>query len=1791
MSINPLVFANNVAEEFRRYLLSAFPMADPELAEQARAFLSSATPLDMPLIKGPYVTLSEAFAAGDPIADMASKGVLHPVMPGLIGYFKMYRHQQEVFEAVKANKHVLISTGTGSGKTEAFLYPIIDDLLRQRDQSVLKGLTAILIYPMNALANDQLERLRVMLAGTGITFGQWIGSTPRSGRSPLVDRFEGSSRAAFLDERKKRLDEARQRDKAARALAPEEECLSEEEIRERMPRILITNYRQLEILLTRLPDVKLFARSPLKYLVFDEAHTYDGAAGAEVACLIRRLRLLANKAAEEVICIGTSATLTDPDKKDDGQAAIRFASRFFGVDEKTVKLVGESYVQREWPKNRYKPEPPQGDGTERLGRLLTALNEPIDVSALKTEVESLTGTSFNPGDDWRGSLFDHLVSNEYVFQCAQILKRPQELAEGAWIVSNAVKHNRCLAGEATTAELLAYLTLGAAAGRAGESLLRPKVHFFVRGLDEMVVAADGDGVTTSLQLFPSQSKAKDTLPLVHDDGLFPVAVCRECGQHFFERNYGKLKIIEGSGHRVSLTSGNLQETTTGESSAWWAADPSGTRLVMTNRLLDEVDEDEESTAAKKFMTAFVCRVCGALHVTGGSRCLAEGCGHDKPLLPVLVLGGQLSSCPTCGALSRKIGGRMLEPARKVRAVAVADVHVLAQAMINSAPKGHQKLVIFADSRQDAAFQAGWIQDHGRRIRLRHMMYEIMRSADRSLSLDELTDELQASFKRQRRLVEVLLPEMVEEFADQTFEQRNLWIRVGRALEYMVLREFTSGLRKREILEAMGLARVDYEGLTPEQSDVVQWANIVGITPTEAVQGVSLILDTWRRGRMLYVDRDPVFSHYHKKDDPWVQAGLLPVREFKPEGMVLTPRSPNGRRAKYWRSMTNSRGNSLVQLLLKAWSSNSQSLDLNLATESLWELLTNKLGIVETVDIRTANGDVIEHDVGQIDSSKVRIAVQEERHRCKKCQRISTRSAPGNVCMRRYCGGTTVREEPSWEDYNTSVMRRPFTMVNAEEHTAQVPSEVRNKVEQDFKSPQGRTNCLVATPTLELGVDIGGLDMVLMRNVPPQPNNYWQRAGRAGRQERMAVITTHCRHANHDRYFFEDPLRLLGGSIAAPAFNLRNPLMLEKHVRAAVLSELLLQSQDGTDIAEHIEKVLNEAFPLFIREYLLDDEDHFRTAVPSMDKLGESIDRQKSSLVEKIHGLFLAHWPRDEAASITKQSIEQALVRLPDELQLVLERLHDRLGWARKTREEIQRRQRIGLIEKEEEQLLRRCDDFVKSVVKRDNSTYTLIVLSSEGFLPGYGIYEGGIVASALSGFARRSGPVRFELSRPRAVALREFVAGNRLYANRGTFYVTRYHFAPEAEGGITTLHVDPKKQYVARAGATVDYGQSGLKAVSAIPISDLDLAHEGRITEDEVLRFAMPVLIAGRLLDHHRGGRAFKIGKYEVHHLRGQGIELVNLGEAGKVGSGELGFHICQICGAAKSPYVVDKEKERFDAHHQERCGREPMQLALTTKTDVDALLFHKLSGLPEGINIGETLRTAAARIMDMGRGDLELLPIPDEHEMVNFLIYDPMVGGSGILDQMLSRWDELMTAAADVLDCKASCDQACYSCLLTYRNQVYHEYLDRTVANALLEELRNQPEPYRTIDAIFEESGAGTGTPSNRPEAELAQILREHHIPAGKLRETVRLADGMISIPDWLYVDPNNSDIKVAVYLDGMSRSLHGDPQQQIKDQALRGLMEAFGYKVIVVQSRDLTDPEIMRQHILTISKAIDRG
>jgi len=353
-TINPIQFASQVNEQFLDYQLTAFPLTDPDLAAQARSSLHKGLG-HSPLIQGPYVSLSKSFRQGRDLREMAREDLVHPALPGVSPYPVLFAHQDETLLQVQAGRHCLIATGTGSGKTEAFLYPILDHCLRLRDDHAPDGVVAVLVYPMNALAIDQLGRLRRMLVGSGISFGMYIGTTPSSDGdlNQVVRLKEGEGRAAFEQYTGK----YKEHDRII--VSPTEERLTEKEMAERPPRLLLTNVNQLELLLTRGKDLGMFINAPLKYLVFDEAHTYSGAVGAEVSCLIRRLRAFCGKRADDVICIGTSATVTDLNNEDGEEEAFQFAHRFFGVDPLRVALVREQYETTAFSPERHAPPAPE----------------------------------------------------------------------------------------------------------------------------------------------------------------------------------------------------------------------------------------------------------------------------------------------------------------------------------------------------------------------------------------------------------------------------------------------------------------------------------------------------------------------------------------------------------------------------------------------------------------------------------------------------------------------------------------------------------------------------------------------------------------------------------------------------------------------------------------------------------------------------------------------------------------------------------------------------------------------------------------------------------------------------------------------------------------------------------------------------------------------------------------------------------------------------------------------------------------------------------------------------------------------------------------------------------------------------------------------------------------------------------------------------------------------------------------------------------------------------------------
>jgi ATP-dependent helicase YprA (DUF1998 family) len=1794
-TINPIQFAGQVNTEFLDYQLTAFPLTDPDLAAQARAMLRGILGRS-PLIQGPYISLSKSFRLGADLRELAQAGIVHPALPGLAPYPILFAHQDETLRQVQAGHHCLIATGTGSGKTEAFLYPILDHCLRLRDEGTPEGVVAVLVYPMNALAIDQLGRLRRMLVGSGISFGMYVGTTAADDEDlQSVVRLPMDAGPLEYEQQMRRY-----HNHERIIISPSEERLTEKEMVTRPPRILLTNVNQLELLLTRGKDLGLFIDAPLKFLVFDEAHTYNGAIGAEVSCLIRRLRAFCGKSADDVICMGTSATVTDLNDEHGEQTAFQFAHRFFGIDPLRVALVREQYETTRFPSERHMPQPPD-ESVTLLDQTLQAL-EHEDEPMLRSVVEILTGTPMAETEPWFVALYEHLKRNEYVYAIFQQLEQPLYLPEAVQRINTLLgRHSTALAvNDQAKGELLCYLALGAAAEREGNPLLRPKVHYFIKGLEGAVIVFVPHGQSAdfraALHLSLASAMQKEA---VEPAACPPVLVCKNCGQHYLEGYYRNFLLDNGK-----LYGGDLE----GDNIIWEVADETnGTRVLFTNRFTSELDRDDDLATQrldKKRCQAYFCHSCGTLHAQQGT-CQQPQCKRQGPLVPIWVIQlderGKMTICPSCGQRSSLLGEHVTEPIKSLRAVTVADVHILAQNMINALHGPQQKLIVFTDNRQDAAFQAGWMQDHARRYRLRHLIYDFLQARDYPCSITDVREHLMTRFRADRALARVLAPEVFAGRADEAFGHE-----VDQQLSYylniLLVREWSTSFKQRDSLETWGKARVIYAEVEPDHPWIQMWAERLQLTPAELASGIASLLDTYRRNRLFHDAGAPIFSRYWREGDDEAQRGFLPFFDFPPKG-IKYQREANDRDI-YVNQFRSQKGQTLTQNYLAKWQLPSSSLYDDFLKE-LWTFLTDMIKVLEPVTLIGPRGRVLPGSTGvyQVAASRCGLLVQHERYRCNVCQRIHTRIGPHGACTAMHCKGTLQREEPPVDDYNVAMLDLPFSMLMAQEHSAQVPALEREAIEEEFKKPEGKYNCLVATPTLEMGVDIGALDMVLMRNVPPKPSNYWQRAGRAGRRHRMAVIYTYCRRSNHDGYFFEDPTRMLDGRIETPRFNLHNEVMVRKHVHAAILSEMIrlsrLEDVVNQELSAHDVEELREArervFPSYVVTYLFENERTHRQQPYDVSMLGTVVSKHKQHFLKTIQEIFAQYWPETDRYVVSAPALEQYIDDMAGRLQEVVDRLHGRLLWAVRVQERLLQAQLHGLLEPEEDRMLGRCRRYLQQLAQKEMSNYTLTVLAVEGFLPGYGTYEPGIKAFASRTFLAATGKHDFELSRVSSMALREYVPGNLIYANGGRFKVALYHVPiGERQVEMERYQVNVERERITEVSMTSDMmqynGGSQAAMLAGLPICDADISYISRISDEEQNRFQMPVAVLGYLKQTHRGGKVYTIDGKEVQYRFGQHVRLVNIGPADKVKRGELGYPICSICGAVRSPYASEHDLTHFKQIHRERCGKEPEMLAVTTDGHVDGLLFQGLADRAAAVNLGEALRIGATQVLEMENQDLQLLPLPQPDDSYHLFLYDPMPGGSGLLQQLLDQWESILAAATQGLThCEGNCKRSCYNCMRTYRNIFYHDLLDRFEAVQLLNEYQGVPRQEREMLPV-EQVTTSKGKPTNRGEEALAEMLVQAGLPQFEHQYGIELGRPFgATVPDLFYEDPV-SGTQLAIYLDGLSKGIHGNADRHQMDRMIRERLEEEGIDVIEISSSDLDDPEAMKRHLKRISVKLRR-
>ncbi len=313
--IDVLAFDRDLRQTYERYIYTTNLISDqePELQQEFSRLVSE----EFSIFHGPYVHCTPSYKSSFSLRELIAGKASVSVSPALARLPReefdpdrpLYSHQVEAIQILERGENLVVATGTGSGKTECFLLPILNDILANPGP----GLRAIMIYPMNALADDQLRRLRrLLLPLPEITFGRYTGDTPE-----MVEEVKRPAEAV------------------------PNERYTRREIRGAPPHILLTNFAMLEYLLLRPRDSEIFAQNRLRFIVLDEAHTYSGAQGIEIALLMRRVTEYLLEGNRRVQFVLTSATLGD-----DGDAAAnvaRFGNEITGLPfERRNVLQGET---------------------------------------------------------------------------------------------------------------------------------------------------------------------------------------------------------------------------------------------------------------------------------------------------------------------------------------------------------------------------------------------------------------------------------------------------------------------------------------------------------------------------------------------------------------------------------------------------------------------------------------------------------------------------------------------------------------------------------------------------------------------------------------------------------------------------------------------------------------------------------------------------------------------------------------------------------------------------------------------------------------------------------------------------------------------------------------------------------------------------------------------------------------------------------------------------------------------------------------------------------------------------------------------------------------------------------------------------------------------------------------------------------------------------------------------------------------------------------------------------------
>lgn len=1633
--LDPLQTAAHIRDTYLRYLRTTFPLQDPTLSGAYQVALSAASEQ---LIKGPLLEAQPPYRTGCSLADLVGEGVLHPDMVRLNGealpaHRPLYRHQERAIRhVVSERRNTVIATGTGSGKTESFLLPILDHLMREQAASTLAqpGVRALLLYPMNALANDQLRRLRALLANVPeITFGRYTGET--------------------LDRRAAAEEELRQRFPSDRLLP--NHLLSREEIRDAPPHILMTNYAMLEYLLMRPDDTTLFDGDTGRhwcFLVLDEVHVYRGATGIEIGMLMRRLKDRVTSGTRRLRCLATSATLGRGEQ--DFPAAAKFATDLF--DEPFEYLQGDAdrrdVVQAE--------RMPLASEAECWGEISPASYAAFqDGAASPLALLDAAACAEVPEPvlaEARAHLLDADASNAVLHALlsgdARLDRLRRRLSEGPALLANLAREifPEQARPEATLVQL-ASLAVRARPVLESAALLPARYHMFVRALEGAFVCLRDHEGQPAIYL-ERRHDCPRCSTMGRSGAVFELAVCNRCGQAYA---VGASDVDSATGIPRLMTSGtNLRadggpgDNRPGETLLY--AMLSAASIAVDE---DEADGDDEVTTEEDETDRRVlCTSCRALLLPGET---AFGCGcPDAPdrLRPVVLepsgIGRQgLRACGGCGARAGtgEVIFRFL-PGQD------APVSVLATALYEQLPDGAdglpgrgRKLLSFADSRQDAAFFASYLEQTYQQILRRRLVLQALTSAP---------DVRGGEYRIDLDLANLLLP-----FAREAgmFATSDAPPARRRKMLTWLMQEFVTWDR-RIGLEGLGLLHfrlVRPERWTPPPPLLnPPWS----LTPDEAWSLIAMLLTTLRQQQAV------TFPDGVSSED----------EAFAPRTRAFWVRSEqsNTKAGIYaWmpgRHSSNRRMDILARLLAQRSPEMDETERKRIAAETLqglWKHLTAPAGpwqehLPSQSIAREGVVWQLSHAFWEVVPTTPEAAVSW--WRCERCQNLTPYNVHG-VCPLNRCSGrlaAVALDSPSLNDHHYRRLYRAMRPValSAEEHTAQwTPAEAAN-IQARFTN--GDVNVLSCSTTFELGVDVGELQAVLMRNVPPTTANYVQRAGRAGRRtDSTAFVLTYAQRRSHDFTHFRDPVQLVAGRVSPPVLSMTNVPIVRRHMHAVLLAAFLRAEVDRDGSRYRTVGAFFEGEPSGERRFAEFAAGHSVGVAQALDRI---VPPEVRPELEPTGWTWVEELYRGEDDGLMPRVAADVRTDLEEFGNLRDQAYNERRG---------------------------RDGDMYDGILRTQRGRELLGFLGSQGVLPKYG-FPVDVVPLRTEHVPERASR-RLDLTRDLRVAIGEYapgsqvVAAKRIWVSGGLHRLPgkewpRYIYAVCRSCGRFQRQVEPGITSCGACGEHLSRGRSSgtlIKPLFGFVCEPREPRPSGEARPARA--YASRVYFSAFEEAHGASPGSARAAGFpagapplEIRYSRYGRLAVVNSGPNGR------GYRICESCGFGEPAPTAERTarsapKERSEHMHPRRgrsCSGRLVPTDLGHDFITDILELRWSGGSTAGMTVSQwrsvlySLLEGASRTLDIERGDIDgTLYRYGRDAPPALVLFDDVPGGAGHCRRIAEALPASIAAAlAHVEGCSCGAETSCYECLRNFRNQIFHEELVRCDAATFLRTAVGEP-------------------------------------------------------------------------------------------------------------------------------------